>query len=96
MAEDKIRKRSLANVMDYKRTFETDHGRRVLWDLMKETGMNSSNFVPGDPYATAFNEGGRATILHILKKININFEQLENIIDKGQQDDTSIFSEVNG
>lgn len=96
MVEEKVKRRSLANVLDYKRTFETDHGRRVLWDLMKETGMNSSNFVPSDPYSTAYNEGGRATVLHILSKINTNFAKLEKLISKGQQDDSSIFNEIDG
>ncbi|QII84180.1 endopeptidase [Bordetella hinzii] len=34
-------------------------GRRVVWRLLEQAGIHRISFVPGDPLATAFNEGQR-------------------------------------
>ena len=39
----------------------------VLRDLYEEGGMMKRSHVPGDPYATAFNEGARSVVLHIFE-----------------------------
>lgn len=89
----KVRKSLLATLGDYRRTFETDHGRRVLWDLMKNSGMLGTSFVPNDPYTTCYNEGGRAVVLDILKKLNTNVSRLEELIETGHESDDNIYKE---
>ena len=82
MAIDKQAKRSLAKLADYRETFATDQGKRVLWDMMKQFMMTRS-FVPGDSYATHFNEGQREVLLHILNKLKTDPKKLLQQIDIG-------------
>ena len=84
-------KRSLSIIQSYKQTFETIHGKKVLWDLMKVSGMLSNGFVPGDSHATAYNEGGRQVALHILQKLNVNIERLEKMIEDGEKQEHNIY-----
>ena len=84
-------KRSLANVQDYQKTFSTVHGKKVLQDLMMRSGMRSCNFVPSDPYSTAFNEGNRQIVLYVLQKLNIDIKKLEEMLTKEDSDDESAF-----
>ena len=58
---------------DYKQTFTSKEGERVLQDLM-EAYYHRISFSRG-PYATAYNEGQRAVvvrILNLLKEDNNN------------------------
>jgi len=89
MAEikDKRTKRSLANILDYKDTFSTDKGKKVLWDLMKQSGMLTKSFVEGDPYGTAYNDGARSLCLYILDKTNIDIQKLAEQIKQGERQD---------
>lgn len=89
MAEikDKRTKRSLANILDYKDTFATEKGKKVLWDLMKQSGMLTRSFVEGDSHGTAYNEGARSLCLYILDKINIDIIKLEEQIKQGEKQD---------
>lgn len=52
---------------DYKTTFNTKEGERVLADLISAYYHRSS--FAKDPYETAFNEGNRAVIVRILNLI---------------------------
>lgn len=96
MADKKlIRQKSLATLVDYKRTFSTPHGKKVLWDIMKNSGMLGTSFVINDPYSTCYNEGTRAAALEILKKLNTNIKKLEIMIERGHEadDNDNIFGE---
>lgn len=66
----------VARVRDYRQTFGTQAGRRVLGDLRKSFGKRSS-FVPSDPCATAFKEGERNVVLKIETMLNMSEEQLD-------------------
>lgn len=79
MSETKkpIEKR-LATIADFKRTFETAHGKRVLRRMMKECGMMEPSYVPGDPQGTAFNEGKRAAVLDICNRLKLDLKKIEN------------------
>jgi hypothetical protein len=87
---DKIRKRSIANVQMYKDVFSSGAGQKVLWDLMKNNSMVTDSHVVGDPYSTAYNEGRRAVVLHILEKININVQALEKKYQEGLKNEAEI------
>jgi len=52
---------------DYKTTFSTKEGERVLADL-ESAYYHRSSFTK-DPYETAFNEGSRAVVVRILNLI---------------------------
>ena len=55
----------------YYRLFNTEDGRKVLADLTKTCGYNTSSVCvqSPDPYQTFFAEGKRYVILHILNKL---------------------------
>jgi hypothetical protein len=59
-------------VNDYTRVFETDHGRRVLQDLMGEFHIFTPTFIPNTgPEATFVAEGQRSVVLYILEKLQV-------------------------
>ncbi len=80
-------KDSVAMTADYQATFKTPHGRRVFRDLLKKTGFMELNYAPGDPYATAFNEGGRNVTLYIAKQLKLNVAQLAKQIMEVEEDE---------
>ena len=55
---------------DYKATFATEPGKRVLKDLFKQGHINKSSFNV-DSHKTAFNEGQRDIVLYINKMIEL-------------------------
>ena len=89
-----IVKRQRSSIVDYKAVFESPVGQKVLWDLMKFTGFLSPSHTIGDPYSTAFNDGQKNTILHIMKKLKFDQEKLQKQIDEGIEDDQDIFSPI--
>lgn len=60
------RDKKLAYIRAYKQFFETDSGRYVLWDMMKQCHFRGTSYSP-NPQEMAFNEGRRSVILDILK-----------------------------
>ncbi|RMF55083.1 hypothetical protein D6745_03210 [Candidatus Woesearchaeota archaeon] len=71
-------------IQAYKTVFSSPEGKKVLSHLMRSHGFYSTSFVEGDMFATAFNEGGRNVVMQILKKININLDELEKQILEGE------------
>ena len=61
--------------------FNSPEGREVLVYLMKEFRVLDSTF-DSDPYIHAFNEGARSTIVRLMKTINTNPEQFNEIVKK--------------
>lgn len=60
--------------LDYQQAFSGDAGRRVLRDLMIRFGMADLSYTKGDPMHTAFQEGQRAVVHHILNVLQIPVE----------------------
>jgi hypothetical protein len=52
-------------------------GQAVLKDLMKRAKFFSPITVLGDPHATAYNDGQRTAIIHILQMLDIRDDDLE-------------------
>lgn len=88
MADKKVSKRSIAVVSDYRETFATDFGQRVLWDMMKQFMLRTS-YADGNPHGTAFNEGQRDVLLHILRKLKTDPQKLLKEIEKGIEHEAS-------
>lgn len=80
--EDDGIEKYLASISDFKEVFDTPAGGRVLRSLMHACGFMHSSHVPGDPYATAFNEGGRNVVIQILHKARIDLKKLEDEIKR--------------
>ncbi len=51
---------------DYETAFSSLEGQRVLADLMANFHMGRSSHAAGDSHETAFREGERHVVLHIL------------------------------
>ena len=57
-------------VIDYKTTFGSESGQRVLEDLKKRCSFETTSFVQGDSHDSAFREGQRAVVLFINNMLN--------------------------
>jgi len=53
----------------YTDIFSSESGKKVLQDLEKRCNYHWTSYVAGDANATTFEEGKRATILHIHQMI---------------------------
>lgn len=70
---------------DYASVFSSESGKRVLSDLMLTFHMGSSSHVGGDSHETAFREGERHVILHIMHKLGKrgDMDWLNDSLDDG-------------
>lgn len=50
---------------------DSPQAREVLADLSRLCHAGTTTFVRGDPVATAFNEGKRTVLLHILEALGV-------------------------
>lgn len=84
--------KALATLVDYQLTFDSPHGRRVLWHLMKMHGYMEPSYVPGDSHGTAFNDGSRNVLNQIFKKLKVNVVEFEKrVSDHQEETDNDIF-----
>jgi hypothetical protein len=84
-------KRKLSLLESYKSSFDGIYGKKVLFDLMKESGFLSPAHTVGDPYTTAYNDGKRSVLLFILKQLNTSTEDILNLIKQGEENERSAF-----
>jgi hypothetical protein len=84
------RKRQVDRIVDYRAVFNTEDGKRVLYDLIKQHNVLQSTFSK-DPYEHAFKEGERNTVLRILTLLKIDPIQLDKLIDQGRQIEESYY-----
>ena len=66
----------IARVRDYRQTFGTQSGRRVLQDLRTSFSKRVS-YTKGDPYDTAFREGERNVVLKIESMLKMSDEDID-------------------
>lgn len=65
----------------YKRVFESEDGKQVLSDLMKNAHIFRSTMDP-NPQELAFREGERAMVLKILRTIKADPSELEKYLNE--------------
>lgn len=70
----------IAKVQDYRRAFGSEHGKRVLYDLMNEHFFIRSTYSKGDPMELAYREGQRQVLLRIFTVLKFEPEQIKQII----------------
>lgn len=74
-------------VLDYKMTFDSEHGKRVFNDLQKWSGYNDRIVPQGVPDMTAFELGRRDMFLHIKDKIDANpDEEVQEVAENEAKD----------
>ena len=69
---------------DYRITFGTETGRRVLGDLIGRCHLFEPSYSPQDPGETEFREGERNVLLYILSRVQLpEKEIIEEVIENG-------------
>ena len=81
-----FRKKKLDQVASYQVVFNSEEGKKVLYDMMKVHHVFGSTFSK-DPYETALKEGERNTVLRILSILQIDSQKLLDDINKGIEQD---------
>lgn len=72
--------------IDYKTTFGTENGKRVLFDLMGACHMTSTSHVAGNPTETAYREGERNIMLRILSILERDVSKLREMITERENE----------
>ena len=57
-------------VIDYKTTFGSESGQRVLEDLKKRCSFDTTTHIKGDSHESAFLEGQRSMVLFLNNMLN--------------------------
>lgn len=71
-------------VRDYLATFSSDHGARVLADLVVKGHVLESTLVP-EAHIFAFREGERNLVLEILRMLSLKPDQVRKVVDDVQE-----------
>lgn len=81
-----IRKKKLDQVAFYQSVFNSEEGKKVLYDMMKIHYVIGSTFSK-DPHEMALKEGERNVVLRILSILQIDPQKLLEDINKGIEQD---------
>lgn len=81
-----IRKKKMDQVASYQSVFNSEDGKKVLYDMMKVHHIFGSTFSK-DPYESALKEGERNAVLRILSILQIDPQKLLEDINKGIEQD---------
>lgn len=79
MARKNTAEKQIATILDYKKTFSTDFGQRVLNDLM-ETHHFLGPVMDKDLNNVLFREGARNVVIRILKFMEMDPEKIRRRI----------------
>lgn len=72
---------------DYKKTFGSPEGKRVLLDLMNKFNVMHSTYQPGiNEVDLAFKEGARNVVLFLIHKLGEDMEKLSEMAKEAQND----------
>lgn len=74
--------RRISSITEYKQTFGTVAGKKVLYDLMMSNYVMGSTFVKGSPEETFFREGARNAVLRILTIMDTDMERLKAMFNE--------------
>lgn len=76
-------------ILAYKDTFNSEQGKKVLYDLMKVCHLLQPSYVGGTPEETAFREGERSVVLRILTQLETDAEKLIEFIKQSKAQESS-------
>ncbi len=62
-------------VIHYQTVFKSEGGEKVLDDLEKRCGFNTTTHIKGDSHESAFLEGQRSVVLFIKNMLNKKMEE---------------------
>ena len=72
LAVIELQKQTRQAILDFKGTFATEEGERVLKNLSNICHEKDTTFVPDDALSSAFCEGARFVILHIRRVMDMD------------------------
>ena len=75
---------------DYKSTFSTDHGLRVLYDLMKNSFFMNSTY-SNNVNDVMYREGMRNVVLMILQNIELDISEVRERIKQIKENEEEDF-----
>jgi len=77
----------------YEECFSSDLGEKVLLDLMRRFHVGVSSHVSGDPHETAFREGERHVVLHILDMLGERGDarRLNDMLDRAHYENYEVY-----
>jgi hypothetical protein len=78
--EQTLVEKKVARTMDYKRTFTSEQGKRVLQDLIFAHNVMTPTYVRGDAIEMAYKEGARNVVLRILTILETDEELMQKLI----------------
>ena len=84
----KLENRTVARVKDYKITFGSVHGQRVLNDLIQTCHVLGPCFVKGDVHEAILREGERNSVLRILAILKVDPMKLQEKIKEAQKEES--------
>lgn len=80
------KRREKANlIIAYQTVFDSEHGRKVLKDLMSLCGFVQSS-MDDNSHVTAYNEGKRSVIVDILNKVNTDPDKIVEILKDNRKE----------
>lgn len=80
----KREKKITDTMIAYRSLFDSEDGKKVLYDLIKTCHVLTSTF-DGDPNEMMYREGERSVVLRILKTINTDPQQIMKLMEEGNQ-----------
>jgi hypothetical protein len=69
---------------DYMETFSTEHGKRVLADILAQAGVTRPRF-DADPGVTQFWEGHRHLAMSIYRQVHSSMDALTDLLSEEQK-----------
>jgi hypothetical protein len=72
---------------DYKTVFSSEAGKRVLWDIMRNSFMLDTTFTVSGEHETVLREGHRNSALRILSILQTDEKKLLEQIEEGLEYD---------
>ena len=83
MAKKKASTKKLDLTADYKMVFGSDRGKRVLWDIIRNSYVLDTTFCITNEYETILREGHRNSALRIMSILQTDEKQLMDQIKEG-------------
>ena len=74
----------LSRARDYQNLFDSDLGRRVLMDLLRQGHFFEPTYVRSDAHESSFREGERNLTLYVLAQLKLNQAELMQLIQENR------------
>jgi len=91
MTERKVEQEAIDTINAYKKVFNSEEGKRVIFDLMNRTGFFSNQLLSSEEII--YKEGQRSIITQITGLIGVDSQKLLNIYTQKKSDSDDYYDE---